>query len=375
MRRRGNSTGHRGRRPARGHRWRSRAGRWAAAGRGLLRATGAWSVPDATRAGIGMLLASAVLLTVDGLSTTYTGAALAFNVGLTVLLLGFALLLARHGPRLPPPSFLAIPLASSLMLTGMSFAKGQGDTAALLASTLPILYGAAILRPLGSYTLLAYNVASDAALTFGLLPPREAFRSMAYLLVVVGASSILITRGTTSTRELTALLREQAGVDTLTGLVTRRVLDETAHGALTAGQHTVGTALMLIDVDKFKTINDTLGHPVGDLALKHLAAVLAANTRPDCVIGRLGGDELAVLLPGCEYDVAIRRAEQLVEAVRGSPLELPGGGELPLSVSIGVAHAPTDGADLPGLYEAADGALYEAKRGGRGRSAHAKGVG
>lgn len=326
---------------------------------------GAWDVREAARAGCGMLLASAVLLVVDGLSTSYSDAAARYNSLFALFLAGFAWLLARAGTRLPPSAFLAIPLSCSLFLTGMSLVKQDAGAAALLASTLPILYGAAILRAPGSYTLLVYNILSDAVLTFSLLPAREAFRSMAYLLVVVGASSVLITRGSTNTRRLTGLLRAQAGVDTLTGLVTRRVLDEAALGAITAALHPSGTALLLIDVDRFKAINDTYGHPAGDAALKHLAAVLAANTRPDAVIGRLGGDELAVLLPGCEYQVAVSRAEDLVAAVRASPLVLSDGQVLPLSVSVGVSHAPTEAGDLPGLYATADAALYEAKRGGR----------
>ncbi|MBT0773556.1 GGDEF domain-containing protein [Kineosporia sp. J2-2] len=338
-------------------------GRW----RRLPLLCGAWEVPLAARAGTGMLLASAVLLVVDGLTTPYAGAAQVYNYLFPLLLAGFAVLLVWFGTRLPADAYLVIPLICSVVLTGMSFAKDDAGAPALLASTLPILYGAAILRAPGSYLLLLYNLASDAVLTFALLPPREAFRSMAYLVVVVGACSVLITRGGTATRQLTDLLRQQAGVDTLTGLVTRRVLDEAAQGAITAAQHPAGTALLLIDVDKFKTINDTWGHPVGDEALKHLAAVLAANMRPDAVIGRLGGDELAVLLPGCEYEVAVRRAQQLVTAVRATPLLLDDGQTLPLSVSIGVAHAPSENGELPGLYAAADASLYEAKRAGRDR--------
>ena len=93
-------------------------------------------------------------------------------------------------------------------------------------------------------------------------------------------------------------LQEQARVDALTGLVNRRSFDEALESALTrpAG---AGTALVLIDVDAFKTINDSHGHPVGDAVLVHLAGVLREQIRTDdAVLSRLGGDELAVLLPG-----------------------------------------------------------------------------
>jgi diguanylate cyclase (GGDEF)-like protein len=131
-----------------------------------------------------------------------------------------------------------------------------------------------------------------------------------------------------------------------------------------------GTALVLIDVDAFKTINDRHGHPVGDDVLVHLAGVLREQIRAeDAVLSRLGGDELAVLLPGCTAAVARRRAEELLGAVRSHPLLLPDGTLLSLSISLGVAHMPRRSGKLRTLYHAADAALYDAKRNGRGRVA------
>ena len=123
-------------------------------------------------------------------------------------------------------------------------------------------------------------------------------------------------------------------------------------------------------MDSFKTINDSYGHPVGDDVLVHLAALLRSHVRADdAVVSRLGGDELAVLLPGSPADVAARRAEELLQAVRSAPLPLPDGALLSLSVSVGVAHVPPGPGDLRVFYSAADAALYEAKRAGRGRVA------
>ena len=127
---------------------------------------------------------------------------------------------------------------------------------------------------------------------------------------------------------------------------------------------------MLIDVDAFKTINDAHGHPVGDAALVHLAGVLREQVRAaDAVLSRLGGDELAVLLPDCTARSAARRAEELLTAVRATPLALADGTLLALSISVGVAHVPERSGDLQTLYHAADAALYDAKRSGRGRVA------
>ena len=98
---------------------------------------------------------------------------------------------------------------------------------------------------------------------------------------------------------------------------------------------------MLIDVDSFKTINDSHGHPVGDAVLVHLAGVLREQIRTDdAVLSRLGGDELAVLLRDCTPTVGPTRATDLLLAVRSTPLPLPDGTLLALSISLGVAHVP-----------------------------------
>jgi diguanylate cyclase (GGDEF)-like protein len=146
------------------------------------------------------------------------------------------------------------------------------------------------------------------------------------------------------------------------------VLDEALSAALTTRGGSQGTALVLVDVDSFKSINDQHGHPVGDDALAHIAEVLRTVVRAgDAVLSRMGGDELAVLLPDCPADVAVRRANEVLDAVRTAPLVLSDGTLLAISISLGVAHAPSHALGLEELYAAADAALYAAKRGGRGR--------
>ncbi|MGY1618124.1 GGDEF domain-containing protein [Geodermatophilus sp. SYSU D00691] len=120
-------------------------------------------------------------------------------------------------------------------------------------------------------------------------------------------------------------------------------------------------------MDSFKTINDQHGHPAGVEVLVHLARVRRDQMRADdAVLSRLGGDELAVLLPGCSAEAAERRAEALLAAVRSAPVALPDGTRLPLSISLGVAHLPRHVDRLHMLYEAADAALHDAKRAGGG---------
>jgi diguanylate cyclase (GGDEF)-like protein len=189
---------------------------------------------------------------------------------------------------------------------------------------------------------------------------------------VLVVMAVMLTRANAVQERLVTALREQARVDALTGLVNRRAFDDALTTTLTRPVP-AGTALVLIDVDAFKTINDSHGHPVGDAALVHLAGVLREQVRAeDAVLSRLGGDELAVLLPDCAPEVATRRAEELLTAVRAAPLPLADGTLLALSISVGVAHVPPLSGDLPTLYHAADAALYEAKRSGRGRVAVAR---
>src|SRR6185437_7263729 len=107
--------------------------------------------------------------------------------------------------------------------------------------------------------------------------------------------------------------------------------------------------------------------PVGDAVLVHVSEVLARQTRSDTVVCRMGGDEIAVLLPGCSNENAMRRAQDLLDAVHAHPFQLEDGTLIAVSVSIGVAQVPVHAEALNRLYTVADQALYEAKRNGRGR--------
>jgi diguanylate cyclase (GGDEF)-like protein len=235
---------------------------------------------------------------------------------------------------------------------------------------LAVLYAGFHLRT-AAVVLVTATALVGSAVVLVLLEPLDAAVTDVLLsgLTMVVMAALLIRSGQTRDR-LVAELERQAAVDALTGLATRRAFDEAVASALSTPDAEAGNALMLLDVDNFKSINDRYGHPVGDDTLVHLADIVTTCVRPgDAVVSRLGGDELAVLLSECPPEVAARRAEELLDAVRAAPLLLSEETLLALSVSIGVAHVPRHADDLRGLYAAADAALYEAKRAGRGRVA------
>ena len=128
-------------------------------------------------------------------------------------------------------------------------------------------------------------------------------------------------------------------------------------------------AALVLDLDHFKRINDGHGHAAGDLALQAFAAFCRGELREVDVFGRTGGEEFAALLPGTDRAGAAIVAERLCRGLAGVRVALPGGGELGLGVSIGVATLATGDESVDPLLSRADHALYEAKRAGRNRVA------
>jgi diguanylate cyclase (GGDEF)-like protein len=262
-----------------------------------------------------------------------------------------------------------IAVVGVVMTTALNLATSDSSAAAQAFYAFPVFWAASHLRPVGVTLVTAVAVAGDLAGLFVLLPLADALTDGLMFGSVIVVMAAMLTRANTRQERLVAALETQARVDALTGLVNRRAFDD-ALGTTLHRPDAAGTALVLIDVDAFKTVNDAYGHPVGDALLVHLAGVLREQIRAeDAVVSRLGGDELAVLLPDCPPDVATRRAEELLTAVRAAPLPLPDGTLLGLSISVGVAHVSGPTGDLESLYSSADAALYEAKRAGRGRVA------
>jgi len=175
---------------------------------------------------------------------------------------------------------------------------------------------------------------------------------------------IAIVRDITTAKAQENRLRHQAVHDALTGLPNRVLLnDRLAQALRTAAREQKPLALLLLDLDRFKEINDTLGHHLGDLLLIHFAQRLHECIRESDTIARLGGDEFAILLPAAS-DLKRARgvSERIVEAVQ-RPFEVTDGLRLEVGVSIGIALFPEHADDQARLLQCADVAMYAAKKG------------
>ncbi|MEP7178641.1 MAG: GGDEF domain-containing protein [Pseudonocardiales bacterium] len=192
-----------------------------------------------------------------------------------------------------------------------------------------------------------------------------------WLTVVVLIPMVLLQRGA-----LVEQLEHMSTIDMKTQLLNARAWHQLAGRALTRDERTSGAALLVIDLDHFKAVNDVHGHLVGDAALFQVGLSIKQELRQADIVGRFGGEEFVVMLPDLGVEVATQIAERvrariatvLLSDLRGEHAD---GGDCrhALSASIGVAMFPEHAADLGGLLQAADSALYVAKRAGRNRIA------
>jgi diguanylate cyclase (GGDEF)-like protein len=164
--------------------------------------------------------------------------------------------------------------------------------------------------------------------------------------------------------ELVEQLHSAATTDELTGLYNRRALEERLAAEISRSlRHQLHTSVLLLDLDRFKIINDTLGHAAGDRLLVQVARILRQQCRALDVVGRLGGDEFLVILPmtkPVEAQVFVGRVQASLRSLQESNPEFG-----PCTLSMGIAESPRHGTTVSSVLAAADTALYNAKRAGR----------
>jgi diguanylate cyclase len=224
------------------------------------------------------------------------------------------------------------------------------------------------------YSLLPYvSIASTFVAELVVLPAGVNVRLWGVVIGAIVVTLLVVGRQLVAFHDNAALiaqlrvqeqrLSEQASYDDLTRLANRSVLAAEMSRALDGTRPKTGLALLLIDLDDFKTVNDTLGHPAGDLLLTRAADVLRTSTDAEDLVARLGGDEFAVLLREVDLDQASAVADRIL-ANLGRPIHVEGH-ELVVRASVGLALAE-DGDDQHSLLRNADIALYEAKDQGKG---------
>ena len=199
----------------------------------------------------------------------------------------------------------------------------------------------------------AMNAGALDYLVKGEITPRSLERSLRYALKL---------------GETLEALRQHATRDQLTGLLNRREFDRImAEEAERSRRFGHPLALVMVDIDHFKAVNDTHGHLAGDAVLREVAKTLTAQLRTVDRVARIGGEEFALVLVQTGRSAATEVAQRVVKAVAASPVMIESGLSLKLTVSAGLAVLPEDVSWLELLIGAADRSLYAAKRGGRNR--------
>lgn len=253
-------------------------------------------------------------------------------------------------------------------------------TAVVLAVVLGVRQGACFALSFLAVWLLyivldAHGLAPEKQ--FSGLPAAAWFHNLIALLVVLLPIPDLIGRLHKANQQLNAQLdeiqqlharlQEQAIRDGLTGLFNRRYLDETLPLEISRAQRNgYPVSVIMMDIDHFKQINDTYGHPAGDEVIKSLGAIFSQGAREGDMACRYGGEEFVIVLPHMAIEVALARAEKWrseVEAMRVTYGDL----NIRFTVSAGVSACPDHATAHHGLIECADRALYQSKKQGRNR--------
>lgn len=262
------------------------------------------------------------------------------------------------------------PVAESL--TGWENRAAQGqligdvltvvDEVTRLAGESPVarcLRGGQVLG-LAEHTVLVNRRGQEIAIQDSAAPIRDRAGNL------IGA--VMVFHDVSKERRLHRALHYQASHDALTGLINRREFENRLTAAVEAARQNLQArhVLLYLDLDQFKLVNDTCGHPAGDLLLKQITGVIQSRVRSGDTLARLGGDEFGILLQDCALDQALRIAENLRQGIRDYRFTWQGG-VLAVGASIGIVEITHEIPTVANVMSAADVACYSAKDSGRNR--------
>lgn len=247
-------------------------------------------------------------------------------------------------------------LIASLITGGVIYLR-PATASALYLGTYAAFYGGMGLVTTQPALLLSNRVNGITACVIGLS-----------LSVLLWRKFTIITRQHAQLAQANAALERLTRLDGLTGLYNRTAFAEMSRRELARAQRSGGqTAVLLLDMDHFKHINDSWGHPAGDAVLRHVAGLLQSAVRRTDLVGRLGGEEFTVLLPDTSADDAAALAEKLRQRLQDAPTPWEA---TPIAATVSIGLAATTAEEnrtFETLYQNADKALYLAKQGGRNR--------
>jgi diguanylate cyclase (GGDEF)-like protein/PAS domain S-box-containing protein len=236
------------------------------------------------------------------------------------------------------------------------------DEATRVASESPVMRCLREGRMLGlsEHTVLVNRRGQELAIQDSAAPIRDRAGNL------IGA--VMVFHDVSKERRLHRALHYQACHDALTGLINRREFENRLTAAVESARQDPGSrhALLYLDLDQFKLVNDTCGHPAGDQLLKQITGVLQSRVRSGDTLARLGGDEFGILLQSCSLDQALRIAESLRQAIRDFRF-IWQDGVLEVGASIGIVEITNDTPTVANVMSAADVACYSAKDLGRNR--------
>lgn len=314
--------------------------------------------------------------------TELFGTALTLAIGIVY----FAYSLRDQAPKLWHPWFVCFVSLLGLVVTSILVALNQRITPSTSPYTLAcmLLAVALYMRPAVSAAIFmacatVFYVFMGMTQADPNLLLTNRLNGMGASILAWGVSCLMFRSLTTITlqrRQLHAVnaelvsqheqLRQLARRDGLTGLYNRSTFFELAQTELNrARQHQKSIAIIMLDLDHFKQVNDYYGHPGGDAALCHAARVIASHVRKSDPVGRLGGEEFIILLPATTDTDARHLAEKLRCSLESSPAAW-NGEQITVTASFGVAHSSNpESIEFDSLYYEADKALYQAKQKGR----------